>query len=320
MMIETTRQYTVPRWLYTMVRVPAAGEIRVDPDAFANSTRHRMRLIALSFGAPYEAPLTANPRHVPDVHPSWASRLLVDIGKSGCSDLNLVSGTLDVLCANPRWFRSIGGDFYMPRNWRLPTPYLLPRDEGLRVSVEWVMPQYMITGYQMGQNTSPEITFIAKGYYLNDGYPAMLAGRADPFTSASYVKGQSTLMNSSDLFNRGKSPMMLTEFSFKEMDVYERTDNVTYYWVGHGCNFAWMVNPSNPTFTQFMPQPRHIPTGLLTPLCFSGSSDPSSPRAYYFPKDTFLDPKQAIGIRLGNTTPAENIDLHICLIAEMEVK
>lgn len=319
-MNEVIRQYTVPRWLYTMIKIPHAAEVRVEPDAFANSTRHRMKLIALTFGLPYTTPETAG-HHIPNVHPSWTHHLLVDIGKSQCSDLNLVSGSLSAICANPRWFRNIGGDHNVGRNWRLPTPYMLPRDEGLRVSVEWIMPQYDITaGYQVGPNASGEVTFIAKGYH-EDGYPAMLAGRVDEFTSASGLKGQATAMNSADLFNRGRTPMWLTEFCFKERDVYQDTQDSNYFYTGHACNFAWQINPSNPTFTQFMPQPRHIPTGLLTPLCFSSlGSDPEGPLAYFFPKGTFLDPKQAIGIRIGNTTPYEDIRLHICLIAEMEVK
>jgi hypothetical protein len=69
-----------------------------------------------------------------------------------------------------------------------------------------------------------------------------------------------------------------------------------------------------------MPQPRHIPTGLLTPMCRSVDGGQQSPLAYFFPKDTWLDPKQALGIRLGSMLTVGQIDLHIGLIGELEVR
>lgn len=316
MIPEVIRKYTVPRWLYTSVIVPAGEEIRVEPDAFANSTKYRMKLIAMSFGSPNQTAYHSNPQ--PNEHPLWTNQLLVDIGKSGCSDLNLVSGTLTALCGTTRYIRTIFGDSNMPRNWRLPTPYLLPRDEGLRVSVEWVRPQYNVNGKPIG-TTSGEVTFIAKGF-KPDGYPAMLAGRCNEFDSASY--GSSTLLNSADLYNNGKTEMYITELSFKELDGYYNDVAKAYFSTGNSFNFAWLFNPTNPTFTQFMPQSRHIPTGLLAPMCRGLDGGQESPVAYYFPPDTWLDPKQAMSVRLGSTVIAGygDVPLHICLIGEMEVK
>jgi hypothetical protein len=316
MIPEVIRKYTVPRWLYTSVVVPSGEEIRVDPDAFANNTKYRMHLIAMSFGAPNETPYTQVPAQ-PNEHPAWNHMLLIDIGKSGCSDMNLVSGTLTALCGNMRYVRSFTGDSNMGRNWRLPTPYLLPRDEGLRVSVEWIRPQYSISGRGIGPATSGEVTFLAKGY-KPDGYPAMLAGRVREFDSNN--RGNAQLMNSADLFNNGKTEMYLTELLYKEHDLYYDNNSARWFMTGHSFNFAWQVNPTNPTFTQFMPQPRHIPTGLLAPMCRTLDGGSESPLVYFFPKGTFLDPKQAIGVKCASTADHDNIPLHICLIGELEVK
>jgi hypothetical protein len=315
----------VPRWLYTHVTVPSLAELRVEPDAFANNTKYRMRLISLSFGSPNQTPYTAGFVQ-PAQHPTWTNRLLVDIGKSGCSDLNLVSGTLTSLCGNMRRIRTIVGDINMNRNWRLPTPYLLPRDEGLRVSVEWIRPQYLLNRYQVGPAQSGEVTFIAKGYGA-DGYPVMLAGRHAGFGNEAtiYQKGDAVLLNSADLFNNGKREIYLTEFLYKEMDEYYDNDPAHTAWfaTGNSFNFAWTVNPSNPTFTQFMPQTRHIPTGLLAPMCRAYDGGSESPLVYYFPPDTWLDPKQALSVRLGNTlaTVSTNIaiEVHMALAGELEV-
>lgn len=313
---EIVRQYSVPNWLYTAVNVPGGEFLRVEPDAFANSTWARMRLIALTFGSPNP---TAYHSGVPQEHPTWTNRLLMDIGKSGCSDMNLVSGTISSLCAPQRRVRTIMGMANMGRSYRFQNPYVLPRDEGLRVSVEWIHPTYNTTyddlAYATGPAASGEVTFIAKGYGP-DGYPMMLAARCDSMPHF----GDATLMNSADLFNRGKTEMYITELCFKDVDVYTTgSGRDVEFLVGHGFSFAWQVNPTNPTFTQWMPQPRHIPTALLTPLIRNFDAGAESPLAYFFPPDTFLDPKQALGIRLANDDSGA-IELHVCLVGELEVK
>lgn len=322
---DIVRKYTVPRWYYTHVTVPSLMELKVEPDAFANNTKYRMRLIALSFGSPNQPSYILG---VPAEHPAWTNRLLVDIGKSGCSDMNIVSGTLTALCGNMRRIRTLAGSINMGRNWRLPTPYMLPRDEGLRVSVEFIKPQYTQGGLPVTPNTTGEVTFIAKGYSA-DGYPAMLAGKHAGFGDAAIPaqRGSAVLLNSADLFNNGKREIYLTEFCYKEMEAYydNTPGHAAYPWfyTGNAFNYAWTVNPANPTFTQFMPQPRHIPTGLLTPMCRNVDGGSESPLVYYFPQDTWLDPKQALGIRFGNTratvSTATSIEVHVALAAELEV-
>ena len=317
--VNVVRKYTVPRWHYTgQLRVPDGEEIRVEPDVFANSTKYRERLIMMSFGSPNQTPYLLAPAQ-PVQHPPWARNLLVDIGKSGCSDLNLVPAPLTALCGNIRRLRTLLGDVNLPRTWRLPTPYMLPRDEGLRVSVEYIKPQYaVVAGNPVGPTTSGEVTFIAKGYGA-DGYPAMLAARHQGFGDEN--RGDAVFFNSADLFNKGKDPVYLTEFCFTEKDLYydpsRQTDEQRFF-TGNSFNFGWTVNPSNPTFTQFMTQPRHIPGGLLAPMCRTMDGGSESPLVYFFPPDTWLDPKQAVSVRLANTNTVD-IELHITLAGELEV-
>ena len=324
---DVIRKYVIPRWLYTAVKVPKGSELRVDPDAFSNPTKYRMKLVALSMGSPN--PTTYSSHNQTNEHPPWTHELLMDIDKSGCGALNLVSATPTAICGNLRRIRPIIGDANMGRSWRLITPYLLPRDEGLRVSVEWIKPQY-ISGEERlcGPDASGEVTFIAKGY-KPDGYPAMLAGRVDGFTGREtngFIRGNAQLMNSVDLFNNGKTEIYITEFLFKETDFYvhwtagEGGDVPFYFPSGNAFNFAWQVNPTNPTFTQFMPQPRHIPTGLITPMVRTVDGGAESPLVYFFPPETWLDPKQALGVRLGNTSTESDTELHLCMIGELEVR
>jgi hypothetical protein len=321
---QIVKQYSAPQWLHTQVEVPGGAEIRVDSDAFANSTWHRMRLIALTFGNNGPTPIASEIAQ--DDHPEWASGLLADIGKSRCSDINLVSGSLTSICGNPRRQRQIVGAINMGRTYRLPTPFMLPRDEGLAVRVEYIRDPYDGIGEAaVGPATTDELTFIAKGFY-EDGYPGMLAGRADPFVILSEAgfrpdQGSSVEIISADLFNSGKHPLYITELCFKEQDAVVITEDgkEKLRLAGNGMSFAWLVNPTNNTATKWMPQLQCIPTGLLTPQCRIGDGGSAGPLAYFFPPLTYLDPKQAISVRLGNTS-LSSTKVRICLIGELEVR
>lgn len=318
-MREVVRSYDVPRWLYGAITIKPLEEQRFEPDTFANSTKYRMLLRGLSFSAPNQTAYHDDVQ--PFEHPIWARNLMVNLGKSGCSDINLVPASLDALCGNLRRVRSIGGVANCGRAYRFMRPYLLPRDEGLRVSVEFIRPQYNPSGgvYAVGPANSGEVTFIAKGFRPN-GYPAMLAGRVNTFDGDN--RGDMQLMNSADLFNNGKTEIYLTELIFKELDVYTDAGETAdpYFTTGNAFNFAWMVNPTNPTFTQWMPQPRNIPTALLTPQVRTIDGGQESPLVYWFPPATYLDPKQALSIHVANTASTTYTELHACLIGELEVK
>lgn len=320
-------RYTVPQWLHTQIEVPALSEVRVDPDALANNTWHRMRMIALTFGNNGPTTLAVPSHNIPivDGHPGWASGLLADVGRSQCSDINLVSGSLTSLCGNMRRQRQMAGAVNMGRAYRLPTPCMIPRDEGLSVRCEYIRDPYASRDVTVGPDVTDEVTFIAKGFYA-DGYPGMLAGRADGFTIVDNNgnrpdQGASVELISADLFNSGKKPLYLTELCFKEQDLLIWADEGedVYTCTGAGMAFAWLVNPTNPTATKWMPASQCIPTGLLTPQCrnFDGGSD--GPLAYFFPPATYLDPKQAVSVRLGNTTEVA-AKLRVCLIGELEVR
>lgn len=320
-------RYNVPQWLHTQVEVPASSEIRVDSDALVNNTWHRMRLIAMTFGNNGPTEIPAVPGNIPitDGHPGWASFLLTDLGHSQCSDINLVPASLTALCGNPRRQRQMAGAVNMGRTYRLSYPCKIPRDEGLSVRVEYIRDPYADEHFVVGPSVTDEITFVAKGFY-EDGYPGMLAGRADPFTIVDENgnrpdQGASTEIVSADLFNGGRRPLYITELCFKEQDLLTWTDDDEDYLVctGAGMSFAWLVNPTNPTATKWMPASQCIPTGLLTPQCrnFDGGSD--GPLAYFFPPGSYLDPKQAFGVRLGNQG-VHDVKLRVCLIGELEVR
>jgi len=312
--------YEVPYWVDAHVEVKQLRIGEITPSMFANNTEYRLRLVGLSFVGPIIA-TTPAVTTLPTRHPGWASDMLVDIGKSGCSDQNLVRSSLTNLCGTPRIQRQKWGANNMGRSYWLPRPYKLDQDEGLRVEVQARWPGFEYTdgeGVVSRVGTIPRMTFIAKGYD-SDGYPIQLAANHIAILDPG---GSALVMNSADLFNNGKNPIYLTEFCYKGMDTvvinYEG-ETTTYGWDGDGTQIGWRINPSNPSFTQMMPNPTTIPVGLLTPLdrCYDGGSE--SPLCYWFPPNTYLDPKQALAVRFGNENSSDELDIWVCMFGQLEV-
>ena len=306
----TDNTYEVPYWVDSHVEVKKLSIGEIPASMFNNSTEYRLRLVGLSFAGPITS-TTPTVTTLPTRHPGWASNLLVDIGKSGCSDQNLVRSSLTNLCGTPRIQRQKWGANNMGRSYWLPKPYKLDQDEGLRVEVQARWPGYEYTG----------MTFIAKGYD-SDGYPVQLA--ALNFVSNLDPGGAALVMDSADLFNRGRKPIYLTEFCYKGMDTvvigYDKETGIsTYGWDGDGCQIGWRINPSNPSFTQMMPNATTIPVGLLTPLdrCYDGGSE--SPLCYWFPQNTYLDPKQALAVRFSSEDESSELDVWVCMFGQLEV-
>lgn len=312
--------YEVPYWVDAAAEVKTLRTGNIPPSMFQNKTEYRLRLVGLSFIGEDTDTRTVTVTTLPTIHPIWASNLLVDIGKSGCSDQNLVRSSLTNLCGTVHKQRQKWGANNMGRSYWLPKPYELAPNEGLRVEAQarWQgFDDFANTGTLLG--SIPTLTFIAKGYD-SDGYPVQLAASS---VDTMDVGGPSVTLDSSDLFNNGKKPIFLTEFCFKEMDTIIINASSAYGWKGSGAQIGWRVNPSNQDFTQFMPNATCIPTGLLTPLdrCYDGGSE--SPLCYWFPEDTYLDPKQALSVRLANEGVASGdgaeIDVRVCMFGQLEV-
>ncbi len=81
----TDNTYEVPYWVDSHVEVRALRIGEISASMFNNDTEYRLRLVGLSFAGPI-TPTTPAITTLPTRHPGWASNLLVDIGKSGCSD------------------------------------------------------------------------------------------------------------------------------------------------------------------------------------------------------------------------------------------
>jgi hypothetical protein len=288
------RGYECPRWMTDHpVNVPAGQEIVVGSSNFENNTIYKQRLIYLSFTKERESPA--------DPPGQWFRRLKLELGKSGCSDQNLVKGSIAALCAHPLMQRQKFGAYNCGRDIKLRTPYLLPRDCRLNVKYWNRSPNLTISTYA---------TFVAMGRTLLGGDPVVLAGEG----VETLLPGQSQIMRSADLRNNGRREILIERLIFKSFDfdvAGETGYDETGTWIG------WQVNPD--VGTQWMPIDMSIPVGNLTPLARNDNLSDRGPRVYIYPHETWLYPKQALSIKLTNDSAVDG-SVNICMHTEMEVR
>lgn len=309
--------YWPPRWIHQKgINVPLTwNDAEAHPSTFINETMHRMRLVALSFTADWRDPGQDYPNH-----PNWANRVLVDIGKSGRSDMNAVPASISALCATPQPRRPrvlgyLGSSYtydYPGVETRLPRPFRLPRDQGLEVKLSHLDPAAAAI------DDSPRLTFIARGT-REDGQHAILAGevaslgRDDP----------AVILDSSDLYNNGEQDVFIKTLAVKsKLKAMTGSLELDKRWNGFLSNLGITINPT--CGTAWMPNDDTIPIGNVMPM--SSVHDPSDvgPRAYLFPRDTWLEPTQAISVRLYRQDTLEDTStlhkINVCMFGELEVR
>lgn len=299
---EVRTGYACPRWLYVGgFVVPHQNTQEIAPDDFENDTPYRWRLINMSFTNPiYMA--AAGER----TFDWWARDLLIEVGKTGCSDQNMVMTSIAEFCAMPQHSRQKSGAVCMGVDFRLPTPYLLPRDCGFEVKVE----NFHQT---LAAFRPPSIIFRGRTV---DGQPVILGGRGDD-TGIAWQTTQE--IHSADLFNRGRREIYIDRVIIKEIDTHQigegtitRNDKGT--WLG------WQINPT--LGSQWMPVDQRIPSGNLAPMSWRPNNPLTftnlGPKVHNFAPYTYLYPRQRLGVRFTNQQ-AFDIPVNVCLQVEMEV-
>jgi len=297
-MAQIERGYETPRWLHEEIGIPAGETVKVAPSTFANTSMYRWRLVSLAVAG--QVVVAEPPFNTVDG--GISRRTVVEVGKSGCSDENLVQTALNGYCSTTLHTRQHLGANDLATDIRFPVPYELPRDQGLRVTVANLLAP-------PDETTLPEITFLAK-CFKRDGQPAILAGRI----GSGLEPEQQANMDSADLFNRGRESIWITRLLFKTPN-WRDEDNDPY---GRGMvHIGYRVNP---TFgTQWMPNPTPIPVGCLAPMVRLYDDKDEGPRVRVFPANTYLYPRQRMGFTLQNIT-SQRQAVHLCLFGELEVK
>jgi len=286
------RGYIVPRWLHYSAALPSEATTELPPTTFSNTTMYRWKLVGLSFVG---NPTTASAPY-DEADGGLGTRILLELGKTGCGDMNLVPAPLTAFCAPPGLIRQHMGAYNLAYDVHLPRPYRLPRDSGLEVTVR----------NNNGAANLPEITFLARGVDPK-GYPVVLGG----VVAEGLEPGNQVVMDSADLYNKGKTEVYLDRFSFKVVDDKGTT------WAEGLIPVSYLVNPT--TGENFMPGPTPIPVGNIAPMCRVYDASDEGPRVYTFPPNTYLYPRQRLGVKLTNLTDADQ-DIHVCLFGELEVQ
>ena len=317
------RGFFSPYWLYQGgVIVPAyakaptaAFDVETYPSIFSNETMYPFRLIGMSFTGDW-----VDEGQLRQRHSWWANEVVVEMGKSGCSDQNLVAGSLSALCATPihRRLHLEGAlaDQWSGMDVRLPHPYRLPRDCGLEVKVANMYESHLAeSGVITGE--IPMTTVIVKGY-TDKHKPAILAGKHVRLGVDGSPDG---IMDSADLYNNGQEAVNLTRIIMKDVNLLG--SGQARYYDFTGTRIGYIINPTHGT--AWMPGDDPIPVGNLAPMATSRDATDVGPRVYLYPPNTYLYPDQRVHARFySNRTPREGAlhktKINVCLFGELEVK
>lgn len=311
---KVRRSYRCPRWLHqNNINVPLSWEeAAANPSIFVNETMYKMRLVFMSFTGNY-----IDEDQVFQDHPNWANRVLLEVGKTGCSDMNAVPVSMSALCTTPVPSRP-KKEGYLDGNYRwvwpnadirLPHKTLLARDSGLEVKLS-----------RFGNSSidaSPRLTFVARGT-KEDGSHLILAGDSPPLQGDS----PQIVLDSADLFNKGRQEAYIDSLSVKtQLAAVLSSEPLATRYDTLLSRIRLVVNPTYGT--AWMPTDEGIPVGNAMPMNVTTDIPDVGPRVYLFPSNTMLYPEQHLSVRLYRQDTLQDAStihsINVCLFGELEV-
>ena len=308
----------VPRWIWKQVEIPASGEAFIDPSDFANTSAYPMRLHWVSVCG--KVATGDAPYNVVDGGP--LRRMDVELGVTGYSDVNLVPSVgLSLFCSGhytQKYARLAQYDHGV--NLELPRPIRIPKDGGLVVEVQNTYNDVLTYGQFTVNPIMRRPTLVGLGYYEESRIPGILAGSLKEDLPR-YAK---TLINSSDLLNRGREAFILTNLSvdsgsavYLDFVFEEQSFIIAGLTVNHMTNIAWRVNPVSGV--EWMPQNDPIPVGCLAPNTRVRDTDDEGPKCYNFSRNVVLMPRQRFGLKMTDVSGVAQT-VNVCLHGELEVR
>lgn len=303
----------VPRWLPQRVTLPAATTLPLPASGFANTELWPWRLHWMSVTGVPPVETGEDPRRA--YMGGVASRLTWQLGISQYGDINLVPLATDAMLGTHYRLPQKADSTDVPFRFRFPAEVVLPPDSGI---VARVANTYNV---ENGLIHSPGI--LLNGYHGAMGVdrePAQLAAYGD----GNIGQNSAQTLDAADLFNNGRDDMVLYEMMItggcRRLSTYEGQNGDpfgTTAWP-FGTAHSWRINPS--TGIEWMPDPNPIPAGNIAPWN-RPQFDPwnAGPRAYVFPEDTVLKPRQRLSVKVGNIDD-ESVTFTVCLFGMLEVQ
>jgi hypothetical protein len=305
------RTQYIPRWLYEEFQLDDAATQKLPPTSFANTEVWPMRLKWLSVCGRTTLN-TLFPWHLEDG--GITRRIELEVGITGYSDVNIVPIGGHGLMAAERQLQkdmnSVTPDA-TAGNIEIARPVTVPRDGGLVVMVQNTGLRHL-HGQEDDtfQAVMPSIVF--HGYHQQSRIPGFLAGRLNKTLTI----GQQDTIDAADLLNNGREDFIITQISADAGDCLYPSGEIPHYFYDL-MSLAWKINPSSGV--QWMPRERPIPIGCLAPFSRMLDLFDIGPKAYVFPDNVILMPRQRLGIQVTELSDMTQ-SLHICLFGELEVK
>jgi len=298
-----TEKFFSPRWLHQSVEIGATSHRPVPSAFFANNEVWNWHLVYLAIVGTAALDEAGNYSHALG---GVARRLRLNIGMSQMGDINVVPSNGHAMFGPNESYLVHSNDLNIGAALRFDPkyPYQLPPDTGIAARVRNDNLTYNIDNLGclfMGFDEPA-------GFGEGPRNPVHIGARA----IEELQPGGDFTFDDADLFNDGEHPATLTDmvlqgFALNEQNVSNNTwDQV-----------SWLLNPS--TGPEWMPNDQPIPVGCLCPFN-RGILDANDvgPRAYVFPEETIMKPRQRISIEAFNYSASEQI-FEVCLFGYLEV-
>lgn len=303
------RRYWSPQWLYkSAVKIGAYGTNDLPSSYFRNLLPYPYELhwIAVT-GVPALA--DEGGFHL---NAGIARTVRMNLSISSEGDINYIRTLGATLMSPTHAYHHHFGRFAVGHHLKLPKETIIPADGGLEVSVKnpgnaWTYSDYDYLSALFNGYTLP----VGKDGPRNPHHLACI-GPADLVADGVWN------FDCADLQNDGKNDLHVLELILN--DVKDPSDGT--YGIG-AVQVQWLVNPT--LGIPWMPEGEHMPVGNICPfndvqLPLTGADffGGSGAWAYEFPPNTFLMPRQRLGIELRDLS-GENQTLNISLFGSLEV-
>lgn len=290
-----------PRWLHQFVTIGATSHLPIPSRFFANNEIWDWHLVYLAIVG------TATTDETGDYSNALggvARRLRFNVGISQQGDINIVPSNGQAMFGPDRSYIVHSNDLNVGAAHIFdPTrPYRLPPDTGIGAVV---------------RNDSATNIDNLGCLFMAYEEPEGEGGPRNPVHIGGYAieelqPGNQYTFDDADLFNDGEHPAIFTDMVLQGFAINEAQASFNTW-----DQVSWRVNPS--TGPNWMPNPQPIPVGCLCPFN-RGIADvfDVSPRAYAFPRDTVMHPRQRLSVEAFNYSASAQ-EFHLCLFGYLEV-
>jgi hypothetical protein len=245
-------------------------------------------------------------------------RLYLEVGISQKSDSAINYAYTGALMSHNERIYQHEGPFDFGLRVAFPTLVDLPPDTGIIADMQSNFNESVQGGTYYVWNPGLLINGFFEGPE-GSRRPSQLAGFVASDNVVPITAGTKVGIHNADLFNDGKETIKMHEMVLTTSQLIYAETAGTVFSAPELERVSWRVNPTSGP--EWMPQSEPIPAGNIAPFN-RGANDLTDrgPKAYVFPDGIRLNPRQRVGIKVGNLSSTKTQTFDLCLFGLMEVE